>query len=322
MADVTVKSVCPTPEQKTVDVELKKCPTPDERVQKEVWLKRVVWLDASDIFRPEKRKEAFRIFDPTQSDCDPIMKRIFKLYTEMHTNQTMEYNKKMREKWLKFDMAELTIMEALELLTRFIDESDPDIDLPNNIHAYQTAERLREQFPDEDWLHLTGLIHDIGKVMGIWGAPQFATAGDTFVIGCRPADSIVLRDCTFQNYADLKDERYNTECGIYEPHCGFDNVTMSWGHDEYFYQVVKNHPENHLPDVAMYILRFHSFYPFFEGGEYQHIANERDNKMLHWLRVFNKYDLYSKADVIPDMEKLKPYYQGLINKYLPGKLRF
>lgn len=29
------------------------------------------------------------------------------------------------------------------------------------------------------------------------------------------------------------------------------------------------------------------------------------------------YDLYSKSDEPPNAEKLKPYYQGLIEKYFP-----
>jgi hypothetical protein len=73
------------------------------------------------------------------------------------------------EKWLKFDHAEMTIREALEKLNDLVDESDPDLDLPNIIHAFQTAERAREEFPEHDWLHLTGLIHDMGKVMAFYG---------------------------------------------------------------------------------------------------------------------------------------------------------
>jgi len=49
-----------------------------------------------------------------------------------------------------------------------VDESDPDIDLPNIVHGFQTAERIRESHPDKDWFQLTGLIHDLGKV--IWSS--------------------------------------------------------------------------------------------------------------------------------------------------------
>ena len=40
-------------------------------------------------------------------------------------------------------------MEAITLLDNLIDESDPDIDLPNSVHAFQTAERIREAHPDK-----------------------------------------------------------------------------------------------------------------------------------------------------------------------------
>ena len=56
-------------------------------------------------------------------------------------------------------------MEALEMLNELVDESDPDIDLPNIIHAFQTAEQIRAKHPDKEWFHLVGLIHDLGKVL-------------------------------------------------------------------------------------------------------------------------------------------------------------
>jgi len=55
-------------------------------------------------------------------------------------------------------------METLVRLNELVDESDPDCDVPNIIHAFQTAERIRQVHPDQDWFHLTGLIHDLGKV--------------------------------------------------------------------------------------------------------------------------------------------------------------
>lgn len=68
--------------------------------------------------------------------------------------------------WGLFNKFEATVFEALEKLNDLIDESDPDVTIPNIVHAYQTAERLREAYPNDDWLHLTGLIHDLGKVSG------------------------------------------------------------------------------------------------------------------------------------------------------------
>lgn len=68
------------------------------------------------------------------------------------------------KKWLKFNTFRMTIMDTLEMLNQLVDESDPDVDIPNMVHAFQTAERIRQVYPDDDWFHLTGLIHDMGKV--------------------------------------------------------------------------------------------------------------------------------------------------------------
>lgn len=43
----------------------------------------------------------------------------------------------------------MTIMDAVVALDNLIDESDPDVDLPNSLHAFQTAERIREKHPEQ-----------------------------------------------------------------------------------------------------------------------------------------------------------------------------
>ena len=61
----------------------------------------------------------------------------------------------------------MNIHNALVSLSDFIDDSDPDTDMPNIVHAFQTAEAIRLDYPDLDWFHVTGLIHDLGKVKKI-----------------------------------------------------------------------------------------------------------------------------------------------------------
>lgn len=46
---------------------------------------------------------------------------------------------------------------------------------------------------------------------------------------------------------------------MYEPNCGITNLTMSWGHDEYLYHVLK-HNKSTLPDKALYIIVSYMFY--------------------------------------------------------------
>src|SRR5699024_1806466 len=84
---------------------------------------------------------------------------------------------------------------------------------------------------------------------------------------------------------------------------GLRNVMLSWGHDEYLYNVVKD--QSTLPEEALAIIRFHSFYPWHTSGAYMEFMDEHDVKMLEAVRAFNPYDLYSKSDVVPKIEDLK-----------------
>lgn len=240
----------------------------------------------------------------------------------MHTYQTVESVMARKGYWTKFDKFELTIMEALEKLNALVDESDPDVDVPNAVHAFQTAERIRKVYPDQDWFQLTGLIHDLGKIMALYGEPQWAVVGDTFPVGCAFGDSIVYRETSFSLNPDLNHEVYSTKNGMYQEKCGLDNLLMSWGHDEYMYQVLKNHESCTLPDEGLYMIRFHSFYPWHTGGDYQHFMNDKDVQMQPWIHEFNKFDLYTKTDDEPNIEELVSYYQSLCDKYIPGRIKF
>lgn len=281
-------------------------------------------LDTSELLRPEealKGKEAFRDY----SKDDALGERVRRTYTEMHTHQTMAFVMEKRAKWLKFDHMEATVMEALDMLNDLVDESDPDLDLPNIVHAYQTAERIREQHPDQEWLHLIGLVHDLGKIMAFYGEPQWAVVGDTFPVGCRPQPSIVFGPDSFRDNPDTQDSRYSSELGIYRESCGLESVVMSWGHDEYLYQVLVNHlakAGTSIPDAGLWAVRFHSCYPWHTGGDYTRLTRPEDGAILTAVKEFNNFDLYTKNTTVPDIAALKPYYQGLVDKYLPGTISF
>lgn len=283
----------------------------------EVALPPKIILDDPSEFRPEVREaHIFRDFR-----IHNVPERVVRTYDLMHSYQTVDFVKDRMQYWMKLDHGEMTIMEILDRLNELVDESDPDIDLPNAVHAFQTAEGIRKHHPDKPWFQLTGLIHDIGKIMHLWGEPQWATVGDTFVVGCAPDPSIVFGLESFAKNPDLRDWRYNTTLGMYTPHCGLRNVLMSWGHDEYLYRVLMAN-EHSLPEEALNMIRFHSFYPYHTCGAYKHLSDEKDAAMLPWILEFNKFDLYTKAPEMPPVEELREYYQGLIDQYVPGKLRW
>ncbi|GAY56433.1 hypothetical protein CUMW_171890, partial [Citrus unshiu] len=244
-------------------------------------------------------------------------------YRINHINQTYDFVKKMREEYGKLNRVEMSIWECCELLNDVVDESDPDLDEPQIEHLLQTAEAIRKDYPDEDWLHLTGLIHDLGKVLNLpsfGGLPQWAVVGDTFPVGCAFDESIVHHKY-FKENPDYSNPAFNTEYGVYSEGCGLDNVMMSWGHDDYMY-LVANENKTTLPSAALFIIRYHSFHALHKSEAYKNLMNEEDVENLKWLQIFSKYDLYSKSKVRIDGEKVKPYYLSLIEKYFPVKLKW
>lgn len=72
---------------------------------------------------------------------------------------------------------------------------------------------------------------------------------------------------------------------MYEPKCGLNELMMSWGHDEYLYRVLK-HNKSTLPEQALCIIRFHSFYPWHTSGDYEHLMTEKDEEMKQWVLRF------------------------------------
>ncbi len=149
------------------------------------------------------------------------------------------------------------------------------------------------------------------------GEPQWAVVGDTFPTGCAYSPKIVFQKF-FEANPDFKNPAYQTRLGIYEEGCGLDNVDISWGHDEYIYQVCKDY----LPKEGLAMLRYHSFYPWHREGAYEYLLNDEDRALLPWVQKFNPYDLYTKSHTKPDAQALWPYYDDLIREYFPEKIRW
>ncbi|CAN6570805.1 unnamed protein product [Malus baccata var. baccata] len=263
--------------------------------------------------------QTFRDYD-AEGERQPSVENFYQIN---HINQTYDFVQRMRNEYGKLNRVEMSIWECCELLNEVVDESDPDLDEPQIEHLLQTAEAIRKDYPNEDWLHLTGLIHDLGKVLllpSFGELPQWAVVGDTFPVGCAFDQSNVHHKYFAEN-PDYYNPTYNTTYGVYSEGCGLENVMMSWGHDDYMYLVATENKST-LPSAALFIIRYHSFYALHKAGAYKHLMNEEDVENLKWLRVFNKYDLYSKSKIRVDVEKVKPYYISLIEKYFPSKLRW
>jgi inositol oxygenase len=258
----------------------------------------------------KKALEEYRNYDNPQRDT------VKEFYRLNHTFQTYDFVMKKRSEFLSFTKKEMPIWKAFDFLNELVDDSDPDTDLDQMQHLLQTSEAIRRD-GHPDWFVLVGLVHDMGKVLCLFGEPQWAVVGDTFPVGCRHSDKIVYPEF-FSANPDSTNELYNTKLGIYSQNCGLDNVTMSWGHDEYVYQMMKNH----IPEPGLYMLRYHSFYSQHRENAYDHLMSKHDHEMFKWVNLFNPYDLYSKNPTPPDWKVLRPYYEDLVAKYLPATLKF
>jgi inositol oxygenase len=258
----------------------------------------------------DKSTDAFRNYAAPPRDT------VKEFYRLNHTYQSYDFVLQKEKEFLGFTKKEMPIWKAFDFLNELVDDSDPDTDLDQMQHLLQTSEAIRRA-GHPDWMVLVGLVHDMGKVLCLFGEPQWSVVGDTFPVGCAYSDKIVFPEF-FSANPDYQHPIYSTRYGVYEPNCGLDKVHLSWGHDEYVYHMMKNY----LPEEGLYMLRYHSFYAQHREHAYDHLMNAHDHAMFKWVNLFNPYDLYSKNPNQKSWEELRPYYENLVAKYLPATLKF
>jgi inositol oxygenase len=242
-----------------------------------------------------------------------------KIIRETYKNQrekiNYSFNNYLINKYCIFNQKD-NFWSLFHKLDNIVDLSDPDTSFPNSIHALQTAEAIRKDNLD-DWLVLCGLLHDFGKIIYLKGEDndgtsintQWSIVGDTFITGCRIPNNIVLSEFNIYNKDHMENNNY------YKNNTGLDNCSISFGHDEYMYRLIK--ANNHkMPREAEYIIRYHSLYAWHLSESYDYLQNEEDVKMKDIVKLFNKYDLYTKNHKIIEWnEELKKYYTDLFKKY-------
>ena len=255
-----------------------------------------------------KSESEFRQYD---AKANPGVAEFYRLN---HQYQTHEYVLAKEKEYFDLKRGKKSIWEAAEYLNTLVDDSDPDTDLTQIEHLLQTSEAIRRDGHPR-WMVATGFVHDLGKVLCLYGEPQWGVVGDTFPTGCAYSDAIVFPEY-FRANPDHANPKYQTQSGIYETNCGLDKVHMSFGHDGYIYEVMKQC----LPMEALYMLRYHSFYAWHRHGAYDYLCNAQDREMLQWVHKFNPYDLYSKGHTKPNVKELKPYYDDLFAEFFPAEI--
>ena len=147
------------------------------------------WEDDILMRYPEKEskksEEEFRDYQNSKR-----AETVREFYMLNHKYQSYDFVCEKEKRFLKFDQRKMSLWDAVEFLNTLIDDSDPDIELDQLQHLLQTSESIRAD-GHPDWFILTGFLHDVGKVLCLFGEPQWAVVGDTFPVGCSFSKSIL-----------------------------------------------------------------------------------------------------------------------------------
>ncbi|HVN85901.1 MAG TPA: inositol oxygenase family protein [Candidatus Binatia bacterium] len=237
------------------------------------------------------------------------------LYLRNHRDQTMAKVRELRDKYAARRLGKATVWDRLMALRDINDESDADLEGMSQLgHALQTANSLADAGLGEDWI-VTGLVHDLGKILIQHGEAQEFVVGDIFPVGCAYSPNIIRHDFLKQN-PDWTNPDYQTRNGIYEEGCGLDAVVFSYGHDEYMYQIMKDH----LPADFAWAIRYHSFQSI--AGDYLHLFNAEDRRRREsYMKSFAVHDLYTKNPHVA-LEARLPEYEALIKRRFPDPIEW
>src|SRR3984885_13855228 len=154
-----------------------------------------------------KATEEYRNYESPGRDS------VREFYRLNHQYQTFGFVQEKRAEFLRFDKKEMSVWDAFNFLNELVDDSDPDTDLDQFQHLLQTSEAIRRD-GHPDWMVMVGLFHDMGKVLCLFGEPQWAVVGDTFPVGCAYSDKIVYSEF-FELNPDRQIDKYQTKIGIY-----------------------------------------------------------------------------------------------------------
>src|SRR5437762_11731753 len=124
------------------------------------------WDDfVSTRYQLGKSEEQFRNY---RADANPT---VTEFYRQNHAQQTLDFVLKKKAEYCGLRRGKKSIWEMAEYLNTLVDESDPDTDLSQIEHLLQTSEAIRKDGHPR-WFILTGFVHDLGKVLCLYGEPR------------------------------------------------------------------------------------------------------------------------------------------------------
>jgi len=240
---------------------------------------------------------------PALRDYSSAPPEVIEFYRMQHSTTTVTNVMELEREIFPPRKRQLTMWQAITMAKEVRDGSDPDMLAAQKVHFYGTTKAAQEK-GEPLWKVLGALLHDTGKVLvPLYDLPQHQVVGDTFPVGCPFEESNILVE-SFKSNPDNQVAEYQRPLGMYREGCGFQEMYFAFGHDAYLAAVLKQHISRSAGKISgltteetealIYVIQFHSFYPWHQQGGYSRFASDYDKKMLPHLKSFQLLDLYSK----------------------------
>jgi hypothetical protein len=198
----------------------------------------------------------------------------------LHRQQTADTVKELKTRYEGAVFGKVRVWDLIEKLGQCVDPTDSTLLCTSQlVHVQQVLAGMRNDGIDDPDLHLAALLHDLGKVLMLAGAPADVVCGNTGPIG-------------------------KAQSGV-----GLDQMVFQFGHPEFIYSRMKDH----VPDHVAWLLRYHGVQ--LTGKE--PFLDERDRRYVErYYLPFHKYDLGTKsAAMLPRTEW--PRWRALIEERFP-----
>jgi inositol oxygenase len=121
------------------------------------------------------------------NEDNPAVARVRAFYRQNHTHQTLAFVLAKKAQWLQFDQREMTPWQALDFLNTLVDESDPDIELPQISHLLQTAEAIRADGHPDWCMTWARCCACSASRSGRWSVTRFRWAAGHRTASCTPS---------------------------------------------------------------------------------------------------------------------------------------
>jgi len=262
-------------------------------------------------------------------------------YLKAWQRQTVDYVLKQRERYLQFNLKTMSVREALNFVKRTpyfpFRVGRPGEPAPSvRSLCFRVAEAARDA-GQPDWVQLVALVHALGNVVPIVDMKTKIEAENDFdwtiitrsrVVGCgAPTCS------PFSEFRSLnKDERsneYSSPQGMYDLHCGLENVLMTWTGPEYMHFLLR-HNQVAIPEEGLAMLRYFTLGDWHTYNEYEHLENADDRGVKAFVGEFDQLRRAASRD--GELEELsdgecdrlwRQHYGYICEKFgLDGELRW